>query len=58
MLFESAERYRDLFEHNQMVSRSDGVVSHVLINGELAWQGSDFTDALGSKTMGRALRAA
>jgi N-acyl-D-aspartate/D-glutamate deacylase len=50
--------YRDLFEHNQMVSRSDGVVSHVLINGELAWQGSDFTDALGSKTMGRALRAA
>ena len=50
--------YRDLFEHNQLVSRSDGVVSHVLINGELAWQDSDFTEALGSRPLGRALRAA
>ncbi len=50
--------YRDLFEHNQLVSRSDGVVSQVLINGELVWNGGDFTDALGSKTLGRALRAA
>jgi N-acyl-D-aspartate/D-glutamate deacylase len=50
--------HRDLFEHKQLVSRSDGVVSHVLINGELAWQGEDFTEALGSKTLGRALRAA
>ena len=50
--------YRDLFEHDQMVSRSDGVVSHVMINGELVWQGTGFTEALGSKPLGRALRAA
>ena len=50
--------FRDLFEHNQLVSRSDGVVSKVLINGELVWDGSDFAEALGSKTLGRALRAA
>mgnify|MGYP001825544367 FL=1 len=50
--------HRDLFDHNQLVSRSDGVVSHVLIRGELAWQGSEFTEALGNRTLGRALRAA
>jgi N-acyl-D-aspartate/D-glutamate deacylase len=50
--------YRDLFEHKQLVSRSDGVVSHVLINGEVAWQGTEFTEALGTRTLGRALRAA
>ena len=26
--------YRDLFEHKQLVSRSDGVVTQVLIRGE------------------------
>jgi N-acyl-D-aspartate/D-glutamate deacylase len=50
--------YRELFDHNQMVNRSDGVVSRVLINGETVWSGSDFTSALGSKPLGRALRAA
>lgn len=50
--------YRDLFEHEQMVNRSDGVVSRVLINGETAWCDNDFAPALGSKTLGRALRAA
>ena len=41
-----------------MVSRSDGVVTLVLINGEPAWQGGDFTEVLGKRTLGRALRAA
>ncbi len=50
--------YRDLFQHKQLVSRSDGVVSHVLINGEPVWREGEFTEALGSKTLGRALRAA
>ncbi len=50
--------YRDLFEHNQLVNRSDGVVSRVLIKGETVWCDNDFTPALGSKTLGRALRAA
>ena len=50
--------YRELFEHDQMVNRSDGVVTRVLIHGETVWEGQDFTSALGSKTLGRALRAA
>ena len=50
--------YRDLFEHKQLVSRSDGVVSQVLIRGEPVWQGGEFTAALGRETLGRALRAA
>jgi N-acyl-D-aspartate/D-glutamate deacylase len=49
--------YRDLFEHQQMVSRSDGVVSRVLIRGETVWADNDFAPALGSKPLGRALRA-
>jgi N-acyl-D-aspartate/D-glutamate deacylase len=51
-------QYRELFEHNQMVSRSDGVVSHVLIRGVPVWQQGDFTPALGQRPLGRALRAA
>lgn len=51
-------KYRELFEHKQLVSRSDGVVTHVLINGEPVWRDDDFTEALGSKTLGKALRAA
>jgi N-acyl-D-aspartate/D-glutamate deacylase len=50
--------YRELFEHKQMVSRSDGVVSCVLIKGEPVWQDNEFTDALGTRKLGRALRAA
>ncbi len=49
--------YRDIFEHQQMVNRSDGVVSRVLIKGESVWQDDHFEPALGSKTLGRALRA-
>ena len=50
--------YRELFEHKQMVSRSDGVVTHTFINGEPVWRDGDFCEALGTKTLGRALRAA
>ncbi|MEH6605086.1 MAG: amidohydrolase family protein [Pseudomonadales bacterium] len=50
--------YRELFQHNQMVNRSDGVVSYVFISGEPVWEQDDFTEALGTKTLGRALRAA
>jgi N-acyl-D-aspartate/D-glutamate deacylase len=50
--------YRELFQHKQLVSRSDGVVSHVLIRGEPVWADGDFTPALGKQTLGRALRAA
>jgi N-acyl-D-aspartate/D-glutamate deacylase len=50
--------YRELFAHKQLVSRSDGVVSQVLIRGEPVWQDGDFTAALGREPLGRALRAA
>lgn len=50
--------HRDLFDHPQMVCRSDGVVTHVLINGEPVWSEGEFTTALGELTLGRALRAA
>lgn len=50
--------YRELFEHRQLVSRSDGVVSQVLIRGEPVWRDGDFTAALGREPLGRALRAA
>lgn len=50
--------YRDIFEHQQMVNRSDGVVTGVYINGERVFGPDGFTDVLGSKTLGQALRAA
>jgi N-acyl-D-aspartate/D-glutamate deacylase len=49
--------YRDIFEHEQLVNRSDGVVAAVFIAGEQVWDGTDFTPALGSRRLGRALRA-
>jgi N-acyl-D-aspartate/D-glutamate deacylase len=50
--------YRELFEHNQMVNRSDDVVSQVLIRGESVWENNDFTEKLGAQPLGRVLRAA
>lgn len=49
--------YRDIFEHQQMVNRSDGVVTGVYIKGEQVFGASGFTDVLGTKTLGQALRA-
>ena len=49
--------HRDIFNHKQLLSRSDGVVSNVFINGECVWRNDQVTDALGKKTLGRALRA-
>lgn len=49
--------YRELFEHEQMVNRSDGVVSRVLINGQTVWVDNDFTEVLGQQKLGKALRA-
>jgi N-acyl-D-aspartate/D-glutamate deacylase len=50
--------YRELFQHQQMVNRSDGVVSGVWINGAPVWRDGQATDNLGSQRLGRALRAA
>lgn len=51
--------YNEKFEHDVMVNRSDGVVEQVYIRGVRAWEGGNvFTDALGSQTLGKVLRAA
>ena len=50
--------YRELFKHDQMVNRPEGVVTRVLIRGETAWCDGAVTEALGTRPMGRALRAA
>ncbi|MFV8819433.1 N-acyl-D-amino-acid deacylase family protein [Haliea sp. E17] len=49
--------YRPLFEHRQMVSRSDGVVTHTFINGAAVWRNGEYTEVLGRQPLGRALRA-
>jgi hypothetical protein len=49
--------YRDIFEHEQLVNRSDGVVTGVFIAGEQVWDGRDFTAALGTRPLGRPLMA-
>ncbi len=48
--------WRDDYEHEQMVNRSDGVVSAVMVGGGLVWDGQRFTDAAGRVRLGRALR--
>jgi N-acyl-D-aspartate/D-glutamate deacylase len=48
---------RDIFDHEQLVNRSDGVVSAVFIAGEQVWDGRDFTSALGTRKLGLALTA-
>ena len=51
-------QYRELFKHQQMLNRSDSVVTSVWINGEPVWQDGQITSALGGQRLGRALRAA
>ena len=47
--------YRGILGHEQLVNRSDGVVTAVFIAGEPVWDGRDFTPALGSRRLGRPL---
>jgi N-acyl-D-aspartate/D-glutamate deacylase len=49
--------YRDVFEHEQLVNRSDGVVTAVFIAGEQVWEGRHFTPGLGTRRLGRPLTA-
>jgi hypothetical protein len=49
--------YREIFEQEQLVNRSDGVVTAVYIAGEQVWDGAGFMPVLGQKRLGRALRA-
>lgn len=48
--------FREVYQHNQMVNRSDGVVSSVVIAGKLAWDGTGYTEKFGKERFGRLLR--
>jgi N-acyl-D-aspartate/D-glutamate deacylase len=49
--------HREVLGHEQLVNRSDGVVRSVWIAGVQAWDGRDVTPALGTRRLGRTLRA-
>ena len=49
--------YREEFQHEQLVNRSDSVVPLVMIGGHTAWENNNFASDLGQKPMGRLLRA-
>jgi N-acyl-D-aspartate/D-glutamate deacylase len=49
--------HREIFGHEQLVNRSDGVVSGVFIAGEQVWDGRGFTALLGTRRLGRPLTA-
>ena len=48
--------YREEFQHEQLVNRSDGVVPLVLIGGKIAWQDNQFHPELGKTKYGRLLK--
>lgn len=48
--------YRDEFQHEQLVNRSDTVVPLVLINGRIAWCDDQFGDELGQTKFGSLLK--
>lgn len=49
--------HREEFQTEQLVNRSDGVVSLVMIGGHTAWENNDFSSHLGKTPMGRLLRS-
>jgi N-acyl-D-aspartate/D-glutamate deacylase len=50
--------HREVFDHAQMVNRSEGIVEQVWIAGTSAWEAGAAAPALGTKPLGQALRAA
>ena len=48
--------YREELEHNQMLNRSDGVVTHVWVAGQVAMNEQGLNPELGKKKMGKLLR--
>jgi N-acyl-D-aspartate/D-glutamate deacylase len=48
--------YREIFEHQQMVNRPEGIVEAVYVAGQHAWDGLlGATDTLGQQPLGRYL---
>ena len=53
---DSARRiFRDEFQHDQLVNRTDGVVPLVMIKGHPAWSGDHFEQGFGKQQFGRVL---
>lgn len=50
--------HREEFGHDQLVNRSDGVVTFVMINGKVAWTSGAYVAEFGSTPMGQVLTAA
>jgi hypothetical protein len=48
--------HRDLFGCEQLVNRSDGVVSDVYVGGTKVWGDNSFTDQHGQIKLGQALK--
>ena len=49
--------YREEFEHEQLVNRSDDVVVATIIGGKIAWNNNGFTKKLNVEKFGRVLTA-
>jgi N-acyl-D-aspartate/D-glutamate deacylase len=47
--------YRDEFQHDQLVNRTDGVVPLVMIKGHPTWLGDHFDERFGKQAFGRVL---
>lgn len=49
--------HREIFNHKQMLSRSDDVVPYVFVNGRCVWRDNQIQQCLGNETIGQALRS-
>ena len=49
--------FREEYQHEQLVNRSDDVVPLVMIGGKIAWENKRFSEDLGQKAYGRLLRS-
>jgi N-acyl-D-aspartate/D-glutamate deacylase len=48
--------FREEYQHDQLVNRSDGVVPLVIIGGKVAWENDEFSAELGKVRMGQLLK--
>jgi N-acyl-D-aspartate/D-glutamate deacylase len=49
--------YREEFAHEQLVNRSDDVVTATIIGGKIAWEKDHFSKSLNTEKYGRVLTA-
>ncbi|WP_026940716.1 N-acyl-D-amino-acid deacylase family protein [Hellea balneolensis] len=49
--------YREEFEHDQLVNRSDGIVFATIIAGKIAWKNNEFSRKLNLEPFGRVMTA-